>query len=171
MKITKSIFICSSLLIVALSACSTGQSSSVSINESSSSSEIVSESSSSYFSSSSIDADGLWDNSQDYLRTGTKNYSFYNLNDFHGSVEQNLDNMEVGISYLSNYLKREQENNPETGYIFTNSGDMWQGSADSNITRGKLVIDWLNSLNCRAQAIAIMNLIGLLQQLKRILAI
>lgn len=154
MKITKHLFISSLIFGAVLSSCSFEQNSSSSASgETSSSSETISETSSSYFSSSSIDVDGLWDNTQDYLRSGTRNYSFYNLNDFHGSVEQNLDNMEVGISYISNYLKSEQNNNPETGYIFTNSGDMWQGSADSNITRGKLVIDWLNSLDCKAQAI------------------
>lgn len=35
----------------------------------------------------------------------------------------------------------------------TSSGDMWQGSADSNITKGKLMIDWMNYLDFSAQAI------------------
>lgn len=96
-----------------------------------------------------------FDESQSYLREGIKSYNFYNFNDFHGATEYIPENGEPGINYLSSYLKQEKnkaiENNE--GFILTSSGDMWQGSADSNITRGRLVIDWLNSLSCQAQAI------------------
>ncbi len=126
-------------------------------SESSSSESSLSEETSSEFttsiSSSEIDEEKLWDETQDYLRSGEREFLFYNLNDFHGAVEKNLDNMEVGISYISSYLFSEKENNPNSGFIFTNSGDMWQGSADSNITRGELVIEWLNLLDCKAQSI------------------
>lgn len=96
------------------------------------------------------DEDEMWDSSQDSLRTGTKRLDFYNLNDTHGAVTES--SQEPGLAKLSTYIKGKMNENPN-GSVFTSSGDMWQGSADSNITRGKLVIDWMNYLNCSAQAI------------------
>ena len=96
------------------------------------------------------DNSSMWDSSQDSLRTGTKRLDFYSLNDTHGSV--NESGSEPGLAKLSTYIKNKFATNP-SGSVFTSSGDMWQGSADSNITRGKLVIDWLNYLGCSAQAI------------------
>lgn len=94
--------------------------------------------------------DDLWDNSQDSLRNGSKTLDFYSLNDFHGSVEMNSS--EPGMTRLSTYIKSKKNNN-EDGFVFTSSGDMWQGSADSNITCGRLVTDWMNMLNCSAMAL------------------
>ncbi len=92
----------------------------------------------------------LWDLSQNHLRTGIKSLNFYSLNDTHGSLTQ-VDS-DPGIAALSTYLKQQKANNPD-GTIFTSAGDMWQGSADSNITRGALMIDWMNYLGFSAQAI------------------
>ncbi len=89
------------------------------------------------------DPNNFWDDAQDSLRFGSKNLDFYSLNDFHGSTEFDNDNYEPGIRKLSTYLKNKKNNNPD-GFVLTSSGDMWQGSADSNITRGRLVNDWMN---------------------------
>lgn len=89
------------------------------------------------------DPNNFWDDSQDSLRFGTKNIDFYSFNDFHGATEFDEDNFEPGIKKLSTYLKNAKDDNPE-GFVLTSSGDMWQGSADSNITRGRLVNDWMN---------------------------
>lgn len=89
------------------------------------------------------DPNNFWDDSQDSLRFGTKNIDFYSFNDFHGATEFDEDNSEPGIKKLSTYLKNAKDDNPE-GFVLTSSGDMWQGSADSNITRGRLVNDWMN---------------------------
>ncbi len=75
----------------------------------------------------------------------------YNLNDFHGAVEYNPSNKEIGINRLSSYFKTQLASNPNS--IFLSSGDMWQGSADSNITRGRLVVDAMNHLEFSAMAI------------------
>ena len=91
-----------------------------------------------------------WDTKQDSLRTGIKNIDFYNVNDTHGCIEENGE--EPGISKISSYLKERRNQNPE-GFVFTSSGDMWQGSADSNITRGKLIIDWMDYEGCSAMAL------------------
>lgn len=98
------------------------------------------------------DPNSLWDITQNNLRTGSKQLNFYNINDSHGALEYSESNSEPGIRKLSTYFKNKQAANPE-GYVFTSSGDMWQGSADSNITRGKLMIDWMNYLSFSAQAI------------------
>ena len=94
----------------------------------------------------------LWDESQDHLRTGTKTIDFYSLNDFHGSTEYISANNEPGINKLSTFFKNEKAKNPE-GFILTSSGDMWQGSADSNLTNGRLVNDWMGLLGFSAMAI------------------
>lgn len=128
--------------------------SSGSSNGSSSSNNSSSSSSSSSGSSSSqfID-DKLWDTTQNNLRDGKRTFEFYNFNDFHGSVASN--DKEPGIIKLSNYIKTQrqsaQENNKS--FILTSTGDMWQGSADSNITRGRLVTDWMNLLDFKAMAL------------------
>ncbi|MFZ9139199.1 MAG: bifunctional metallophosphatase/5'-nucleotidase [Bacilli bacterium] len=75
----------------------------------------------------------------------------YNLNDFHGAVEHNPGNKEIGINRLSSYFKMQRNTNPNA--IFLSSGDMWQGSADSNITRGRLMVDAMNHLGFSAMAI------------------
>lgn len=70
---------------------------------------------------------------------------FYALNDFHGALERNVADDEPGIGALSTYLKNERNENPG-GTVFIANGDMWQGSTDSNITRGKIVNHTLNHL-------------------------
>ena len=92
----------------------------------------------------------VWDASQDSMRTGNQTVDFYNFNDLHGSIE--LSGNEPGIARISSYLKERKTANPG-GYVFTSTGDMWQGSADSNITKGKLVVDWMNYEGCAAMAL------------------
>jgi 2',3'-cyclic-nucleotide 2'-phosphodiesterase/3'-nucleotidase len=75
----------------------------------------------------------------------------YNLNDFHGAVEFNTNNKELGISRIAGYASIQRDRNPNS--LFLSSGDMWQGSADSNITRGRLVVDAMNIIGFSAMAI------------------
>jgi 2',3'-cyclic-nucleotide 2'-phosphodiesterase/3'-nucleotidase len=79
------------------------------------------------------------------------NIDLYNLNDFHGAVEHNPSNKELGINRLAGYFKTKLATNPNS--VFLSSGDMWQGSADSNITRGRLVVDAMNQMGFSAMAI------------------
>ena len=79
------------------------------------------------------------------------NIDLYNLNDFHGAVEHNPSNKELGINRLAGYFKTKLAENPNS--VFLSSGDMWQGSADSNITRGRLVVDAMNQIGFSAMAI------------------
>ena len=71
---------------------------------------------------------------------------FYNFNDFHGAIE-NIDDLgEPGIAQLSTYLLNQKSLNPD-GFVLTSSGDMWQGSALSNMYKGAAVNEWMNYLN------------------------
>jgi 2',3'-cyclic-nucleotide 2'-phosphodiesterase/3'-nucleotidase len=83
--------------------------------------------------------------------TGIVTIDLYNLNDFHGAVEHNPSSKELGINRLAGYFKTQLARNPNS--VFLSSGDMWQGSADSNITRGRLVVDAMNQIGFSAMAI------------------
>lgn len=81
----------------------------------------------------------------------TTTLDFYSLNDFHGSIEYNPNNGEIGLTRLATYLKKKQEINPNATFLA--SGDMWQGSADSNLTQGRLMVDAMNLLGFEAMAL------------------
>ena len=82
---------------------------------------------------------------------GNVTIDLYNLNDFHGAVDHNPGNKEIGINRLAAYFKTQLARNANS--VFLSSGDMWQGSADSNITRGRLVVDAMNQIGFSAMAI------------------
>lgn len=84
--------------------------------------------------------------------SGTAILDFYSVNDFHGAVEYNEYSKELGITRLGTYLKEKEKENPN-GTIILSAGDMFQGSADSNITRGKLVVETMNEIGFDAMAI------------------
>ena len=65
------------------------------------------------------------------------------LNDMHGNVEDSSNGL--GIAKTSTLLKTYPDTLDDTLYI--SQGDMWQGSAPSNLTHGLLVNDWMNQLN------------------------
>lgn len=62
----------------------------------------------------------------------------YEISDFHGATVFNEDDNQLGLERLSTYFDKKREDNPG-GTILISGGDMWQGSADSNVTRGNLV--------------------------------
>ena len=65
------------------------------------------------------------------------------INDLHGKI---LDNdAQPGVDELTTYLKNAQKNNPNT--VLFSSGDMWQGTAESGLTFGAMMIDWMNELD------------------------
>ena len=72
----------------------------------------------------------------------TVTLDFYAVNDLHGKV---LDNsQQPGIDELTSYLKTMRSVDDHA--IFLSSGDMWQGTSESNLTRGRIITDWMNSL-------------------------
>jgi hypothetical protein len=77
---------------------------------------------------------------------------FYSINDTHGAAEEVVDTYHAGITRLSSAYRQMQFANPE-GAILLSSGDMWQGSADSNLTHGELMVNWMNLIGFESMAI------------------
>ena len=69
--------------------------------------------------------------------------TFYSLNDTHGAVSYQPNDPQPGISRLSSSLRNSALINPDE-VVIVSAGDMWQGSADSNLTHGALMVDWMN---------------------------
>ena len=109
------------------------------------------QSSSSAFSSSSSKSSSASSSSSSSSSTQSSskqddvvvNIELFALNDFHGNVQDS--DTGLGISRTSTLLKTYPNNVDNTLYI--SQGDMWQGSAESNMTRGQLVNDWMNQLH------------------------
>ena len=70
------------------------------------------------------------------------NIDFYVINDIHGKFDDTSSN--EGVDELTTYLKKMNETDDFT--VFLSSGDMWQGSSESNLTRGLIMTEWMNDL-------------------------
>ena len=68
---------------------------------------------------------------------------FYAVNDLHGKLDDT--DSQPGVDELSTYLEKARKTDDYA--IFLSSGDMWQGSAESNMTHGLIVTDWMNELD------------------------
>ena len=80
----------------------------------------------------------------------------YELSDFHGAVnyETHDDGQTayIGLPKLSSYLDSKRSDNPG-GTLVLSTGDMFQGSADSNLTRGYMVNYCMHYMGFDAMAI------------------
>ncbi len=70
-------------------------------------------------------------------------FDIFAINDLHGKLVDDED--QPGVEELTTYLKNAQSKNENT--ILLSSGDMWQGSAESNLTHGALMTEWMNELD------------------------
>ena len=75
--------------------------------------------------------------------TTIQSLDFYTINDTHGAAVETASSYETGITRLSTFALTTERAAPEST-IFLSSGDMWQGSADSNLTYGQLMVNWMN---------------------------
>lgn len=68
-------------------------------------------------------------------------FDFYAINDLHGKFVNSSNT--AGVEGLTTYLKASSalDDNP----ILFSSGDMWQGGAQSNLTKGAIITEWMNS--------------------------
>ena len=76
-------------------------------------------------------------------------FDFYAINDLHGKFA-NADS-HPGVDELTTYLKNARKDNPNS--IFLSAGDTYQGSAESNMTKGLILTDWMSNLGFAAMAI------------------
>lgn len=74
----------------------------------------------------------------------------YTLNDFHGALFPNRD--EPGIARLGCYLLEKRREDPDRTVILS-SGDMFQGTAVSNLSRGEVVVAAMNLIGFDAMTI------------------
>ena len=67
---------------------------------------------------------------------------FYNINDLHGKFAD--ADTHPGVDELSTYFNRARLSDDHV--VLLSTGDMWQGSAESNMTKGKIITDWMNQM-------------------------
>ena len=67
---------------------------------------------------------------------------FYNINDLHGKFADAESH--PGVDELSTYFDRAALTDDHV--VLLSSGDMWQGSAESNMTKGLIITDWMNQM-------------------------
>ena len=72
----------------------------------------------------------------------TVTVDFYAVNDLHGKLCDT--HIQPGTDELTAYLKTVRSADDHS--VLLSSGDMWQGSSESNLTRGAIVTDWMNTL-------------------------
>ncbi len=74
---------------------------------------------------------------------------FYALNDLHGKFDDIDD--QPGVDELTTYLKDAYAT--EDNVVILSSGDMWQGSVESGLTKGNIMTDWMNELDFAAMTL------------------
>ena len=75
-------------------------------------------------------------------------FDVYAINDLHGKF---LDTeAQPGVDELSTYLQQAQA---AGNTILLSTGDMWQGTSESNLTGGYIITEWMNELNFTAMTI------------------
>ncbi len=65
--------------------------------------------------------------------------NLFAVNDLHGKFCDT--DSQIGVDEMATYIENQTGN-----VVILSSGDMWQGSAESNMTKGGIITDWMNSL-------------------------
>lgn len=93
----------------------------------------------------STSSDSSFDGSSDSSakNDATVTLEFFAINDLHGKFDDTDTN--CGVDELTTYFRQKQASNPNV--VLLSSGDMWQGSSESNLTHGNIVTEWMNDLN------------------------
>ena len=55
-----------------------------------------------------------------------------------------------GVDEMTTYLRKVQN---EQNALLLSSGDMWQGSCESGLTKGNIITDWMNELGFSAMTL------------------
>lgn len=59
--------------------------------------------------------------------------------------------VQPGVDELTTYLKQAKAENPNT--LLLSSGDIWQGAPESNLTKGRILTEWMNDLGFTAMTL------------------
>lgn len=84
--------------------------------------------------------DGLCDRCQNVVLVSVEVFA---VNDLHGKLAD-ADN-HPGTDELSTYIKQARKTSQNV--ILLSSGDMWQGTSESNLTKGLMVTEWMNEMD------------------------
>ncbi len=68
---------------------------------------------------------------------------FYAINDLHGKFADT--DSQPGVDELTTYLKSKHAS--DDNVVILSSGDMWQGSSESNLTKGRIITEGMNDLD------------------------
>lgn len=74
-------------------------------------------------------------------------FDIYAINDLHGKLTDGENH--PGVDELSTYLR----SNMTEDSILLSTGDMWQGAPESNLTRGKIITEWMNGMGFDAMTL------------------
>lgn len=74
---------------------------------------------------------------------------FYAVNDLHGKFEDTDE--QFGVDEMTTYFKNAQAT--DEAMVLLSTGDMWQGSPESNLTQGAIITEWMNSLSFEAMTL------------------
>ncbi|MBQ4510565.1 MAG: hypothetical protein II984_07560, partial [Clostridia bacterium] len=66
----------------------------------------------------------------------------YSINDLHGKFCDS--SIQPGVDELGTFF--ENKKNEDDHIVLLSAGDMWQGSAESVLTYGKIMVEWMNEL-------------------------
>lgn len=86
---------------------------------------------------------------EDVLKAPDKSVDILSFNDFHGSMK--ADGKNIGAAKLAGEIKKAKAANSNT--IIVSGGDIYQGSAMSNLTYGKPVTEFLKEIGLVASAV------------------
>ena len=67
----------------------------------------------------------------------------FGINDLHGKFCDS--SAQAGVDEMTTYLKNAYAT--EDHVLILSSGDMWQGSSESNLTKGLIITEWMNELD------------------------
>lgn len=79
-------------------------------------------------------------------------FDIYEVSDFHGAVNYSADDKTIGLTKMADYFSKKRAENPG-GTVIISSGDMFQGSAESNLTHGYLVNYAMNIMGFEAMTL------------------
>ncbi|MBO5358005.1 MAG: 5'-nucleotidase C-terminal domain-containing protein [Clostridia bacterium] len=71
------------------------------------------------------------------------------VNDLHGKICDSAS--QPGVDELTSYFKLMYEK--EDNVVVLSNGDMWQGSSESNLTRGHLTTEWMNYIGFESMTV------------------